>query len=70
FYDTDSHKITGKPWKKGNGQNFRMSDLLPTLGRMFKGYDELQKYAIHKNVRVINQSSKSFIDAFERRPIR
>ncbi len=70
FYDKDSSKIKGKPWKKGNGENFRMSELLPTLGRMFKGYDELQKYALHKNIRIVNQSSISYIDAFKRTPIK
>ena len=43
-----------------------MGELFDAWTKVYNGYYELKKYADYNNVRIINCSSVSFIDAFER----
>lgn len=45
---------------------FTMSELLRSVANMFQDYELIRKFADHVGVKVVNASSFSFIDAFER----
>lgn len=63
FYDKGDVEL--KPWKK-LGTQYKMHILLRDLAYMFESYHKLQDYAQFHDVRIINHTQKSFIDAFER----
>ena len=65
FYDNEEQKLI--PWKKLNGEIYKMSEILKDLARMFEGYDELRTYAEYKKINIFNYCKSSFIDAFERK---
>ena len=44
----------------------KLYDWLVAFGLMFKGYEEVYKYANHRNVQIINCTQKSFIQTFEK----
>jgi hypothetical protein len=67
FYDTEEQVLI--PFRKGNGEIFKMHEILFAFKKMFEGYWEIKKYAIYRNVNILNRSSISFIDAFEKRPL-
>lgn len=64
FYDND--KPTLSPWKKCEGEVYKMHEILRDLALMFEGYQQLKEYADNKHCRIINMTKDSFIDAFER----
>lgn len=43
-----------------------MSWWLTSIARMFRDYEQLRQFADYQGVRVVNDSSSSFVDAFER----
>ena len=47
-------------------QTFTMASQFLSLHKVFRGYEVLREYADYRNVRVLNASSKSYIDALER----
>ena len=61
YYGTEK-----KPWKKDEFNTFKMDEILNTLAYTFKSYWELNELAKAKNVRIVNMTKESFIDAFER----
>ena len=64
FYDYDSSKETTLD-KKGKGAR-KLYEILHKFMLAFKGYFILREYAEWRNVKIINQTKGSFIDAFER----
>lgn len=54
------------PWKKCNGEQYKMYEILRDLAYMFEGYHLLREYADFNNCKVYNMTPESFIDAFER----
>ena len=64
FYDKDRQEH--KPMtKKGVGQR-NLHEMLQKFYLTFKGYHAIEKLARRKNIRIINCTKNSFIDAFER----
>lgn len=47
-------------------QTFTMASQFLSLHKVFRGYEVLREYADYRKVRVLNASSKSYIDALER----
>lgn len=68
FYDAESSKPVGKPFMKPDKTVFTMSGLFAVLSSMFKGYEELASFAELSNTKIVNRSTSSYIDAFERIP--
>jgi len=64
FYDHDSSKAVHLD-KKGIGAR-KLHEILHKFMLAFKGYFVLRDYADKMNVRILNQTEGSFIDAFER----
>lgn len=63
----DNGKVELKPWLKGSGEPYKMHEVLRDLAYMFNSYHELQIYASYLgNIKIINNSPNSFIDAFDR----
>ncbi len=50
-------------------RTFSMASQFLSLHKVFRGYEVLRDYADHQNVRIINASTKSYIDAFERQQL-
>ncbi len=67
FYDSDLPVYT--PFLDTNGIQYKMHNILFDFALMFKGYNYLKEYAHEMNVHVINLTSNSFIDSFERSKI-
>lgn len=54
-------------WYRGNNEPYKMHEVLRDLAQMFDSYWELRKFADSQNdIKIINKSKGSFIDAFER----
>jgi hypothetical protein len=51
---------------KLDGKEYRIHDVFRKLYLAFKGYFVLNDYAKEKNVKILNASKRSYIDAFER----
>lgn len=64
-YEFEHHKK--HPMKKIDGSTWNMGELFEAWMLVYKGYYELQNYALFNNVNIFNESSVSFIDAFERK---
>lgn len=63
FYDDENIEL--KPYLKCSGEEYKMHELLRDFAYMFESYHELQSYSEYlKNVKIINKSPDSFIDAF------
>lgn len=67
FYDK-SDDVSLTPWKKGgkSGSTWKMHEILMALAKMFEGYQILEEYAKYRNIKILNASKKTNIDAFER----
>lgn len=59
-------KVEARPIFRPAQSNFTVGDMFLRWGEVFKRYELLQAYARSKGVCVINASSKSYIDAFQR----
>jgi hypothetical protein len=67
FYD--KKEALHKPMKKlGKGER-RLYEVLEKFYLTFKGYFEISKYALSKNIRIYNLTINSYIDAFEKTDI-
>jgi len=64
FYD--DKPVSMKPWFKSANSVFRMHELLQVLAKKFAGYWALSDYAKKREVKIINASKKTYIDAFDR----
>ncbi len=62
----DSGEIKSTPWKKKNGTLYKMHEILSDLSMTFAAYHNLRTFADYMNVKVINMTANSYIDAFER----
>lgn len=68
YYDDVNAEVLLKPWRKIGGGVFTMHELLRTLADTFEGYHDLVTFANHiGDIKIINYTKGSFIDAFERR---
>ncbi len=67
FYEQEE-KINLVPFYKGGHtkETFRMDEIFVAWAKVFWGYLMLENYAKQKNVKILNASEISFIDAFER----
>lgn len=63
FYDGQSVCL---PMYKLDGKEYYIHDIFRKLHYAFKGYFVLRDYSEHLNAKILNASSKSYIDAFER----
>ena len=58
---------TTRLFKKGN--QYHLHDVLRKFYLTFLGYHEIKSYAEKEKVAIYNASYKSYIDAFERKPL-
>lgn len=63
FYDKEKVVM---PMYKLDGKPFYMHEILRKLYLAFKAYHIINHYAYSRNVKIINASEKSYIDAFEK----
>ncbi|MEW6195437.1 MAG: hypothetical protein AB1521_09795 [Bacteroidota bacterium] len=63
FYDAQKVQL---PMYKLDGKEYYVHDIFRKLHYAFKGYLVLKNYADHLGARILNASTKSYIDAFER----
>ncbi len=66
FYDKAKDVAFVTTYNAGQGRGFTMSSQFLSLYKVFRGYEVLRDYADSIGVRVLNASSKSYIDAFDR----
>jgi hypothetical protein len=68
----NTHEAALKPWFKDYDEVdiWNMPDIFHALAAMFDGYCKLEKYAGHHGAQIYNASSVTFIDAFQRMPIK
>jgi len=66
YYDDD--KLRHRPFYKNpeETETFTMDELFMAWSLVFKGYHNLKQYAFYLNARIINISTKTYIDAFDR----
>ena len=62
-----SKEKQGKVWLKSSGFPYTIDEALSDVAAMLGGYRELNRYALHKGVKIYNSTPGSFIDVFERR---
>lgn len=65
FYDNE--KVNGEPWKKANGDFFKMHEILLSFSTMFEAYAEIKSFADRQGVKIINATKDSFIDSFDKK---
>ena len=65
FFDSKMNEFI--PWKKSNGNIFKMYEILTSLRNHFYGYHILEWYSKQMGVSIFNCTPGSFIDAFERK---
>ncbi len=65
FFDAEEQKLV--PWLKANGDTFKMHEVLASLRNHFLGYHFLEWYSKQMGAHILNCTTGSFIDAFERR---
>lgn len=64
FYD---QKKQAKQFDYAGKYYMKLHEILGTMSCAFASYHILQKYAVHKNVEIINCTPVSYIDAFNRK---
>lgn len=64
FYDKEDS--TPRPMLKKGQDKRRLHEVLIKFVYAFEGYFILERYAIHRKIKIINATPGSFIDAFER----
>jgi len=67
FYDSN---VNAAPVVRPDTSAFSIGDLFVRWGEVFKTYELIERYAKFKRCKIINVSSKTYIDAFERRALR
>jgi len=66
FYDNDSAVILKPLLRNDNDEIWKISDYLEALTYMFKSHDELSKYAKYLKVSILNYTTCSMIDSYQR----
>ena len=68
FYENESD-VSYRPFYKNEltRELFSMSELFLAWHKVFYGYEVLEQYAKHLNIKIYNSSEVSFIDSFERK---
>lgn len=67
FYDKPKDVSHQPVYRDAQRQRtFSMASQFLSLHKVFRGYEVLRNYADYRGVRVLNASTKSYIDAFER----
>lgn len=66
FYDKGKAIAYAPTYNAGQGRGFAMASQFLSLYKVFRGYEVLRDYANDLGVTVLNASSKSYIDAFDR----
>lgn len=66
FYDKGQTVAYAPTYNAGQGRSFAMASQFLSLYKVFRGYEVLRDYASDLGVTVLNASSKSYIDAFDR----
>jgi hypothetical protein len=71
-YLSDNHfdkndNASYKPWLDYKGEFYKLHNLLIDLSKMFSGYHEIKKYSESRNIKVVNLTKDSYIDAFEKK---
>lgn len=66
FYDKGKAIAYAPTYNAGQGRGFAMASQFLSLYKVFRGYEVLRDYANGLGVNVLNASSKSYIDAFDR----
>ncbi len=64
FYDTGN--TPQNIWCKYTGEPYKMHEILTDLSKAFEAYHNLRRYADNENVKIVNYTKNSYIDAFER----
>ncbi|MBN2165265.1 MAG: hypothetical protein JW717_03210 [Marinilabiliaceae bacterium] len=67
FYDYDH--VKAKPMSHLGVRPRKLHEILHKFYLTFKGYFEINEYAISRNIKIYNATDNSFIDAFERKKI-
>ncbi|MCE9538853.1 MAG: DUF115 domain-containing protein [Bacteroidetes bacterium] len=70
FYENEE-EIAYVPFYKGahTKEVFKVHEIFTSLGKVFLGYEILQKYAQYCKVNIYNATEISFIDSFERKKL-
>lgn len=66
FYDDDGKFVLKPLLRNDNDDIWKISDYLEALTYMFKSHDQLNEYAKYLNVSILNCTSCSMIDSYER----
>ncbi|MGK9369139.1 6-hydroxymethylpterin diphosphokinase MptE-like protein [Melioribacter sp. Ez-97] len=66
FYDKNEVRM---PMYKLDGKTYHIHDIFRKLYYAFKGYFILEKYSIYRKSSIVNISTKSYIDAFQRKKL-
>lgn len=64
FYDNQN--VISTPFRRIYGDVYKMHQILLDFSLMFHGYHIIKKYADSRNVKIVNRTNNSFIDAFDR----
>jgi hypothetical protein len=65
-YNSINQNTKTSPLLHPDGSNFKMDDFFLALSIMFKAHRNLEDYSKSLGAKIINTSTKSFIDAYER----
>ena len=66
YYDKN---VELKPWYKCSGKAYKMHEVLRDLAQTFDSYHQLRIWAdSYSDIKIVNYTEGSFIDAFERNP--
>jgi hypothetical protein len=70
FYDRQE-QVSYRPFYKtaATQETFRMDEIFHAWARVFHGYWRVKEYAAHRGARIVNISTPSFVDAFERKKL-
>jgi hypothetical protein len=68
FYDEDT--ATSQTMNQAGIRTRRLHEILHKFYLTFKGYFEIEEYAVYKRVKIINTTPNSFIDAFEKKSLK
>ncbi len=63
FYDKD---IKAKQFDYSGQRYMKLHEILNTMSKAFESYHILQEYAEYKQIKIINLTQNSYIDAFEK----
>ena len=65
YYD-DEEQVKLEPWNDETGKPFTMMRILERFSSIFGQYEMIEDYAKSRNIKIINMSPDSYIDAFKK----